>query len=301
MSQELSGEPLVTRFAPSPTGLLHLGHAYSALFAWRLADAAGGRFLLRIEDIDRGRCRPEFKDAIVEDLAWLGIAWEEPVWRQSERMDAYADALAKLDAMDLLYPCFCTRKDIAAEIERSGAAPHPDEPGPDGPVYPGICRGLDPETRAARIAAGEPHALRLDMAAATARAGALAWHDRTRGEQRATPEVFGDVVLARKDVATSYHLAVTVDDAAQGVTLVTRGTDLFDATHIHRLLQELLGLAVPEWHHTPLLTNNDGVRLAKRDRALTLRAMRDAGTDPADIWAMAIRQIARGAANNAEL
>ncbi len=193
MSQEPSGETLVTRFAPSPTGLLHLGHAYSALFALLLADAADGRFLLGIEDIVRGRCRAEFEDAIVEDLAWLGIAWEEPVWRQSERMDASADALAKLDAMDLLYPCFCTRKDIAAEIERSGAAPHLDEPGPDGPVYPGICRGLAPETRADRIAAGEPHALRLDMAAATARAGALAWHDRTRGEQRATPEVFGDV------------------------------------------------------------------------------------------------------------
>ena len=301
MNPQSAGAPLVTRFAPSPTGLLHLGHAYSALFAWRLADAADGRFILRIEDIDPGRCRPEFEDAIIEDLAWLGLEWVQPVWRQSERMEAYAAALAALDAMDLLYPCFCTRKDIAAEIERAGAAPHLRRDGPDGPVYPGICRALDPDTRAARIAAGEPHALRLDMAGAVARAGALTWHDRTRGPQTAAPEIFGDVVLARKDVATSYHLAVTVDDAAQDITLVTRGTDLFAATHIHRLLQALLDLDVPEWHHTPLLANSAGERLAKRDRAFTLRAMREAGNDPAEIWAMAIRQIARGAASANEI
>lgn len=290
-------ETFTTRFAPSPTGLLHLGHAYSALFAARLASAAEGRFILRIEDIDRGRCRPKFEDAIIEDMAWLGLEWAQPVWRQSERMDEYATALGTLDEMGLLYPCFCTRKDIAAEIARSGAAPHLTHDGPDGPIYPGICISLDAETRAARIADGEPHALRLDMTAATARAGALTWHDRSRGEQTATPEIFGDVVLARKDVVTSYHLAVTVDDAAQGVTLVTRGTDLFAATHIHRLLQALLDLDVPEWHHTPLLANSDGERLAKRDKAFTLRAMRDASTDPDEIWAMAIRQIARGAAN----
>ncbi|MGB0571431.1 MAG: tRNA glutamyl-Q(34) synthetase GluQRS [Alphaproteobacteria bacterium] len=290
-------ETFTTRFAPSPTGLLHLGHAYSALFAARLASAAEGRFILRIEDIDQGRCRPKFEDAIIEDMAWLGLEWAQPVWRQSERMDEYATALGTLDEMGLLYPCFCTRKDIAAEIARSGAAPHLTHDGPDGPIYPGICISLDAETRAARIADGEPHALRLNMTAATARAGALTWHDRSRGEQTATPEIFGDVVLARKDVVTSYHLAVTVDDAAQGVTLVTRGTDLFAATHIHRLLQALLDLDVPEWHHTPLLANSDGERLAKRDKAFTLRAMRDASTDPDEIWAMAIRQIARGAAN----
>jgi len=301
MSNQPPIETLTTRFAPSPTGLLHLGHAYSALFAGRLARAAGGRFILRIEDIDPGRCRPEFEDAIIEDMAWLGLDWTQPVWRQSERMDEYAAALDKLNEMELLYPCFCTRKDIAAEISRSGAAPHLSHDGPDGPVYPGICKSLDAETRAARIADGEPHALRLDMGAAIARAGALAWHDRSRGEQSAEPEIFGDVVLARKDVATSYHLAVTVDDAAQDVTLVTRGTDLFAATHIHRLLQALLGLGVPEWHHTPLLANSDGERLAKRDKAFTLRAMREAGTDPDEIWAMAIRQIARGAANANEL
>lgn len=286
----------VTRFAPSPTGLLHLGHAYAALFAWRLTQSAGGRFILRIEDIDQGRCRPAFEDAIYEDLAWLGIDWEEPVLRQSERLDIYADALDRLDRQGLLYPCFCTRADIAREIESSSAAPHSH--GPDGPVYPGICKALDAATRAARIAAGEPHALRLDMDGAVATAGPLTWYDRTRGEQEAQPEIFGDVVLARKDIATSYHLAVTVDDAAQGVTLVTRGEDLFAASHIHRLLQAVLGLDVPEWHHMPLLANSDGVRLAKRDQAFTLRAMREAGTDPDEIWAMAIRQIARAAARN---
>ncbi|MDA0786804.1 MAG: tRNA glutamyl-Q(34) synthetase GluQRS [Proteobacteria bacterium] len=301
MSNQSPAETLTTRFAPSPTGLLHLGHAYSALFAGRLAQAAEGRFILRIEDIDPGRCRPEFEDAIIEDLAWLGLEWVQPVWRQSERMDDYAAALDKLDGMGLLYPCFCTRKDIAAEISQAGAAPHLGHDGLDGPVYPGICKSLDAETRATRIADGEPHALRLDMDAAIARAGTLTWHDRSRGEQTAAPEIFGDVVLARKDVATSYHLAVTVDDAAQGITLVTRGTDLFAATHIHRLLQALLGLDVPEWHHTPLLANSDGERLAKRDRAFTLRAMRDAGTDPGEIWAMAIRQLARGAASANEL
>ncbi len=287
---------LVTRFAPSPTGHLHLGHAYSALFAFRLADAADGSFMLRIEDIDPGRCKPEFEDAIIEDLAWLGLHWEEPVLRQSERMDVYADALAQLDEAGLLYPCFCTRTDIAAEINSAGAAPHLLRHGPDGPVYPGICRRIDPDERMQRVAAGEPHALRLDMEAAFARTGPLTWHDRTRGEQVARPDLFGDIVLARKEVATSYHLAVTVDDDAQGVNLVTRGSDLLAATHIHRLLQELLGLAVPEWHHTPLLANNDGKRLAKRDRTFTLRAMREAGVDPEEIWAMSIRQIARAAA-----
>ncbi|HCP00295.1 MAG: tRNA glutamyl-Q(34) synthetase GluQRS [Alphaproteobacteria bacterium] len=295
MNQKTLGDTLVTRFAPSPTGLLHLGHAYSALFAWRLADSAGGKFHLRIEDIDIGRCRPEFEEAIIEDLRWVGIDWVEPVWRQSQRMHRYGLALAKLDAMGLVYPCFCTRKDIAAEVSRSGTAPHLAGPGPDGPVYPGICRALDTETRRARIADGEPHALRLDMAAATACAGTLTWHDRTQGEQTATPETFGDVVLARKDVATSYHLAVTVDDAAQGVSLITRGVDLFAATDIHRLLQALLDLDVPEWHHIPLLTNGDGVRLTKRNQASTLRALRESGTEPSEIWAKAIRQIAQSA------
>jgi glutamyl-Q tRNA(Asp) synthetase len=291
-----TSQKIATRFAPSPSGLMHLGHAYSALFAHRLAVSGEGRFVLRIEDIDSGRCKPEFEDAIIEDLAWLGLEWEEPYLRQSERLDLYVAGLAQLEKTGLLYPCFCTRTDIAEEIKRAGAAPHLSHHGPDGPLYPGICKHLSASERAQRIADNESYALRLDMDAAVSAAGTLTWHDRTRGEQTAQPEIFGDIVLARKDVSTSYHLAVTIDDAAQGVSLVTRGDDLFAATHIHRLLQALLGLEVPEWHHTVLLVNNKGTRLAKRDKAFTLRAMREAGTDPEDLWAMSIRQIARQAA-----
>ena len=276
---------IVTRFAPSPTGRLHLGHAYSALFARDAALQAGGRFLLRIEDIDAGRCRPEFVDGIFEDLAWLGLDWERPVRRQSAHMDGYAAALARLDAQGLLYPCFCTRAEIQAEIAAAGGAPH----GPDGPLYPGTCRDLEPGQRAARVAAGDPYALRLDMARAAAVAGPLDWRDRRAGTVRASPECFGDVVLARKDVPTSYHLAVTVDDALQGVTLVTRGLDLFEATHVHRLLQALLGLDPPEWHHHPLLTGADGRRYAKRDRSLTLHSLREAGRSPEEVRRMVER------------
>jgi len=274
---------VVTRFAPSPTGLLHLGHAHAALFAWRAAAAAGGRCLLRIEDIDRGRCRSEFEAAIEEDLAWLGLAWEEPVRRQSEHLGAYAEILAELHGRGLLYPCFCTRKEIRAEIARAAEAPH----GPDGPLYPGTCRELGEAERRARLAAGEPHALRLDVARATAETGPLAWVDRGRSEVAAEPAVFGDVVLARKDTPTSYHLAVTLDDALQGVTLVTRGEDLFPATHIHRLLQALLDLPVPEWHHHGLLTDAAGKRLAKRHDPLTIRALREAGRSPAEVRGLA--------------
>jgi glutamyl-Q tRNA(Asp) synthetase len=279
----MTNTPAVTRFAPSPTGLLHLGHAYAALFAWRVAREAGGRFLLRIEDIDPGRCRPEHDAAILEDLAWLGLDWDGPVRRQSEHLADYTGALDRLRGMGLVYPCFCTRTDIAREIAAAGHAPH----GPDGPLYPGLCRGLGADERAARIAAGEAHAWRLDVAAAAAEAGPLHWTDRSHGTIAADPESLGDVVLARKDVATSYHLAVTVDDALQGVTLVTRGEDLFHATHVHRLLQALLDLPVPEWQHHPLLTGPEGRRFAKRDRALTLRALREAGHTPAEVRAMA--------------
>jgi glutamyl-Q tRNA(Asp) synthetase len=278
-----SARTIVTRFAPSPTGLLHLGHAYSALFAWRAAQGAGGRFLLRIEDIDTTRCRPEFEAAILEDLAWLGLDWERPVRRQSGHMADYESALARLDGMGVLYPCFCTRAEIQAEVARAGAAPH----GAAGPLYPGTCRNLSAAERAARIAEGRPYALRLDMAKATAWTGRLTWHDRARGEQVATPELHGDVVLARKEVRTSYHLAVTLDDHLQGVTLVTRGEDLFAATHVHRLLQALLGLDTPEYHHHPLLTDDSGRRLAKRDRAATLAALRAAGKSPAEVRALA--------------
>ena len=278
--------PVVTRFAPSPTGLLHLGHAYSALVAWRAAREAGGRFLLRIEDIDPGRCRTVFEASIREDLAWLGLEWEEPVRRQSAHMTDYAQALARLESLGLLYPCFCTRADIRREIERSGAAPH----GPDGPVYPGTCRTLSPEIRATRISEGAPHALRLDMARAIEWAKAthgepLLWRDLGHGAMAADPVRFGDVVLARKEVRTSYHLAVAVDDHLQGVTLVTRGIDLFEATHVHRLLQALLDLRVPEYRHHRLIAGPDGRRLAKRDRGLTLRALRLAGMSAADVRA----------------
>ncbi len=267
--------PLTTRFAPSPTGHLHLGHAYAALYAHDLAEQTGGSFVLRIEDIDPGRCRPVFEDRIFEDLAWLGLEWQEPVLRQSVRLEAYGQALDRLREMDLLYPCFCTRREIAEEIGRASAAPHLSSTGPDGPIYPGICRRLDRTERQARIDADEPHAWRLDMQRAQRHARGLTWVDLVRGEQTATPEIFGDVVLARKDVATSYHLAVTLDDAMQEITVVTRAEDLLPATHIHRLLQTLLDLPVPKWQHHPLLTDNSGKRFAKRDRAVTIRELRD--------------------------
>jgi glutamyl-Q tRNA(Asp) synthetase len=272
----------VTRFAPSPTGLLHLGHAYSALDA---AAAAGpdGRFLLRIEDIDTARCRDDFERAIYDDLAWLGLAWETPVMRQAGRMDAYAAALDRLDALGVVYPCFCSRKDIRAEAERIGAAPH----GPLGTPYPGTCRDLPKAERQARIEAGTPYSLRLDWARAHARVGTPAWTDRRHGTFQADLSAIGDVMLARKEIATSYHLAVVVDDAAQGITLVTRGEDLLPATPIHRMLQALLDLPVPDWRHHALLEDDAGKRLAKRDDAVAIRAYREAGYTPAEVRALA--------------
>jgi glutamyl-Q tRNA(Asp) synthetase len=273
---------IVTRFAPSPTGYLHLGHAYSALDAWRTAREAGGKFLLRIEDIDRTRCKPEFTDAILEDLAWLGLDWDGEVRKQSEHFADYEAALDKLDMMGVIYPCFCTRAAIAAEIARAGGAPQ----GEEGPIYPGTCRDLTTEERLRRIASGEGFALRLDVARALARTGPLEWEEEGEGIIRADPELLGDVVLARKDTPTSYHLAVTLDDALQGVTLVTRGADLFTATHIHRLLQALLALPTPRYRHHKLLTDANGTRFAKRDKALTLRALREGGKTPAEVRAM---------------
>lgn len=269
----------VTRFAPSPTGELHLGHAYSALFAERAARRGGGRFLIRIEDIDAGRCRPEFEAAIFDDLAWLGLAWETPVRRQSEHMADYAAVLDRLAAMDLLYPCFCSRREIAAELAAAGQAPH----GHEGPLYPGTCRALDPGLRAERMASGMSYALRLDVARAVHRAGPLDWTDSERGRVEARPEIFGDVVLARKDTPASYHLACTWDDRLQDVTLVTRGVDLLPATHVHRLLQALLGLPTPEYHHHRLLTDETGRRLAKRDRAQSLKTLRDRGIGATEV------------------
>ena len=273
---------VVTRFAPSPTGYLHLGHVRSALEGWRAAREAGGRFLLRLEDIDHTRCRPHFADVIVEDLAWLGLEWDGPIRRQSEHFADYRTALARLEEAGLLYPCFCTRRAIQAEIARSGGAPQ----GELGAPYPGTCRQLSAPERAERRASASDYALRLDVAAAIARTGPLLWsEDET--EIAADPMAQGDVVLARKEMPTSYHLAVTLDDALQGVTLVTRGADLFAATHIHRLLQALLGLPTPRYRHHPLLTDALGRRLAKRDGALSIRAMREARMTPAEILAVA--------------
>ncbi len=255
----------VTRFAPSPTGRLHLGHAYSALLAHDFAREREGSFLLRIEDIDPGRVRAEFVDGIIEDLLWLGLEWDADMVYQSERLDLYAAALERLKGMGLLYPCFCTRADIAASV----AAPH----GPEGPLYPGTCRGLsDPDL-------SRPHAWRLDVAKAVTLTGPLSWTN-DGATVRAAPEMLGDVVLARKDAPASYHLAVTIDDAEQGITDVVRGRDLFASTHVHRLLQALLDLPVPAYHHHALLTDAAGERLAKRHGAPTLADLRAGGMDP---------------------
>ncbi|MBL6455874.1 tRNA glutamyl-Q(34) synthetase GluQRS [Belnapia sp. T6] len=276
--------PVVTRFAPSPTGLLHLGHAHAALTAWIAARRAGGQFLLRIEDIDTTRCRPEFAAAIPDDLAWLGLTWDGPVRSQSAHLPEYRAALDRLAARGLLYPCFCTRAEIAREVAAAGQAPH----GPDGPLYPGTCRRLPPAERAARIAAGTPYALRLDMAAALAVAPRdLSFEEVGEGRLRCDPAQFGDAVLARKEVPASYHLCVTHDDALQGVTLVTRGLDLKPATHLHRLLQALLDWPEPRYAHHPLLTDAAGRRLAKRDGAPSLRSLREAGLRPEAVRAMA--------------
>jgi glutamyl-Q tRNA(Asp) synthetase len=268
----------ITRFAPSPTGLLHVGHAFSARFA-AVKAGAGGRFLLRIEDIDRTRCRPEFEAAIFEDLAWLGLAWETPVRRQSEHFDTYRSALSELERRGLIYPCFCTRADIQREIAAAASAPHLHM-GPEGPVYPGTCRHLSSAEQQRRKDDGIPYALRLRMEEAVKGAGALAWRDESRGAQKATPEIFGDIVLGRKDTPASYHLACTLDDADQGITLVTRGEDLFAATHVHRLLQALFALPVPAYAHHRLLTDSEGKKFSKRDNAATIRALREGGADP---------------------
>jgi glutamyl-Q tRNA(Asp) synthetase len=270
---------VVSRFAPSPTGRLHLGHAYSALLAHDFARARDGAFLLRIEDIDPGRARAEHVDGVIEDLAWLGLRWDGEIAFQSGRLPLYAAALERLKAKALVYPCFCTRSAIAAEIAASAAAPH----GPGGPLYPGTCRRLAEPERAARMSV-EPHAWRLDVARAAAMAGPIQWRDGD-SEVQAEPEAFGDVVLARKDAPVSYHLAVTVDDAAQGITDIVRGRDLHAATHVHRLLQALLDLPTPKYRHHPLLIDAAGQRLAKRNGAPSLASLRDAGTDPARLVA----------------
>ncbi|MFL5280528.1 MAG: tRNA glutamyl-Q(34) synthetase GluQRS [Rhodopila sp.] len=273
--------PLTTRFAPSPTGYLHLGHAFSAYHAWKRARDAGGRFLLRLEDIDPTRCRPEFAAAIQEDLAWLGLHWDGPVRVQSAHLPEYQAVLDGLAELGLVYPCFCTRADVQREISASAGAPH----APDGaPLYPGTCRRLSASERAARMAAGERFALRLDMAAALI--PGLWYEEAGEGRVPCHPQAFGDVVLARKDAPASYHLCVTHDDALQGVTLVTRGDDLRPATDLHRLLQALMGWPAPMYAHHRLMLDTSGRRLAKRDKAATLRDMRARGLFAEDVIAL---------------
>ena len=282
------------RFAPSPNGYLHVGHALSALLNADMARSAGGRLLLRIEDIDPERCRPEFEAAIYEDLAWLGVRWEKPVRRQSEHFDVYRAALRRLTAMGLIYPAFESRAEISRLIaEREQQGPWPRDP--DGaPLYPGSSQSITPAENSRRLAAGEQHVLRLDMGAAIAQAtrggkSPLAWNETGAGPQgetgsvTATPQAWGDVVLGRKDTPSSYHLAVTIDDAAQEVSTVVRGHDLFWATSVHRLLQTLLGLPAPAYHHHRLLLGEDGRKLSKASRSTALRQLRAKGVTPADV------------------
>ncbi|HTT99376.1 MAG TPA: tRNA glutamyl-Q(34) synthetase GluQRS [Rhizomicrobium sp.] len=272
---------IVTRFAPSPTGYLHLGHAYAAI----RAHDAGERFLLRIEDIDRARCRPEFEQSIYEDLSWLGLDWEKPVLCQSDRSDAYRDALDRLDSQGLTYPCFCTRKDIADEIARAASAPH----GAEGPLYPGTCRHLSAETRREKIVSGLAYTLRLDAARAATRTGPLTFVEH--GTPNAVePLLLGDVVLARKEMPAAYHLAAVVDDAFQGVTLVTRGADLLPTTHVQRLLQALLELPALRYAHHRLILDASGRKFSKRDESMTLRSLRESGVTPREIRARLLRE-----------
>ena len=276
---------IVTRFAPSPTGLLHLGHALAAITAYE----SGDDFLLRIEDIDKGRSRDKFIQAIFYDLKWLGLSWDEPTLRQSTRMGAYAGALAKLKAYGLVYPCFCTRAEIAQEIARAGEAQHfdqlgPSGPGPAGPLYPGTCKILSPEEGRRRVEGGENYALRLDVTKAATLTGPLTFMEHGH-RHPVDPMRFGDIVIARKDMPTSYHLAVVVDDAHQQITLVTRGEDLLSATHIQRLLQALLRLPEPQYAHHALVLDETGKKFSKRDGAVMLQSLRDLGLTPADIRA----------------
>jgi glutamyl-Q tRNA(Asp) synthetase len=281
--------PPVFRFAPSPNGYLHLGHALSALLNFDLARSCGGSFLLRIEDIDAARCRPEFETAIVEDLAWLGLTWETPVRRQSEHLADYRKAIEKLAALGLIYPSFESRAEIAKLVaQREATGPWPRDP--DGAaLYPGTAKSLAPDERARLLQSGAPYALRLDTEAARARAGDLTWTEQGEGAKGGTgmvtaqPQAWGDVILARKETPTSYHLAVVIDDALQGVTDVVRGRDLFWSTSVHRLLRQLLDLPEPAYRHHRLVLDAAGRKLSKSTTATGLRELRAAGVTPADI------------------
>jgi len=270
---------VVTRFAPSPTGYLHLGHLHSALIGWHAARQAAGHFRLRIEDIDAARCQPVYEQAIIDDLHWAGLDWFGDIRRQSDHLDSYRSGLERLREHGLIYPCFCSRKDIAAAV----AAPH----GPEGAIYPGTCRDLAADLVTERQARGAPYALRFNSRRAAILAGPLHFDDLRHGRIAVDPDLLGDVVLARRDAPASYHLCVTLDDDLQGVTLVTRGVDLLQATHVHRLLQAVLGLAVPTYDHHLLLANEAGQRLAKRDGALSLHQMRNNGLSAAAVRALA--------------
>lgn len=274
---------IVTRFAPSPTGRLHLGHAFAARFAHDRARENNGKFLLRIEDIDPVRCKPEFIDGILEDLDWLGLKWDQQPILQSERLDFYADALQKLKDRGVLYPCVCTRKEIESEIARMGHAPHAGETA----VYPGTCRGKHLD-----LSRFDRWSWRLDIEKSLRQTGeSLFFVDESRGRVKANPAIFGDIILARKETPASYHLCSVLDDAAQGVTLVTRGEDLFDSTHVHRLLQALLGVDTPLYHHHRLISDAEGRRLAKRDQSVTIKFLREKGLNPAEIFAMLKKSI----------
>ena len=268
-----------TRFAPSPTGLMHLGHAYAALVAREAADSGGGKFLLRFEDIDHCRVRPEYYQLIKADLQWLGIAWDEEPVRQSERIDDYSKALANLQEQELIYPCFCTRREIADEISRMTNAPH----GPEGPVYPGTCRTISADRQAQRIAEKEAHTWRLNSERAAQACGKLTFCDLRQGTITVHPESMGDAILARRDITTSYHLAVVTDDAEQQITLVTRGEDLLPSTHIHRVLQTLLGYPEPLYLHHELILDETGKRLATRHQSLSLAHLRASGITAAEV------------------
>ena len=271
-----------TRFAPSPSGLLHLGHAYSALFAEKEAKDRDGTFLLRFEDIDRERCDPKYEKQIEEDLSWLNVKWEDNPRRQSEHLADYSAALKKLESLNIIYPCFLSRR----ELNDALSAPH-NIPKQANNITPlNTDQYLSEAERERRMKNEEPFALRLRMATALKMVGPLYWHDIDKGPQIARPEIFGDAVIARKDIPTSYHLSVVVDDAIQKVTTVTRGNDLFEATHLHRLLQELLGLHVPQYKHHKILTDKKGERMAKRDKSITLQSLRISGKKPADIYKM---------------
>lgn len=270
---------VVTRFAPSPSGPLHVGHLLAALQARRLADVHGGSCLLRVEDIDQRAQHQEYLDLMYEDLDWLGLHFDGEVMVQTQRFGVYQAVLDQLRQMGLLYPCFCTRSEIKAQLAELGRAPHATL----GYLYPGTCHRLSDDAVAERLASGMPHCWRLDMQRVQDLIGCPTWHDMHRGTQRCVPTAYGDVVLARKDFPASYHLAVVVDDAAQGVTHVTRGEDLFESTHIHRALQAVLGLRVPQYCHHFLLRDNEGKRLAKRDGARSIASLREAGYTPQQV------------------